>query len=67
VHHDTYFLGEKGFVEIKYNGWISPYTVYGEKQQYTFNKLNRIKYVDKRDANILLGTIEDGVKVFDKT
>jgi len=26
-----------------------------------------MKYVDKQDADILLETIEDGVKIFDKT
>jgi hypothetical protein len=62
----AYLVGEKGFVEIRYNGWVLPYRIYGEKQLYTFDELHRIKYVDKRDADILLSMVEDGVKVFDK-
>lgn len=66
IKHDTYFLGEQGFDEIRYLGWTSPYTVYGERQLYTFTEYDRVKLVDKRDTEILLTTIEDGVKVFDK-
>ena len=66
LQRDVYFLGEKGFTEIRYNGWISPYSIYGEKQLYTFDESHRIKYVDKRDTNILLDAIEDGVKIFDQ-
>ena len=62
---ETYFLGEEGFVELKYNGWITPYRVYGEKQLYTFTDTSREKLVDRRDKEILLGVIVDGVKVFD--
>lgn len=51
-------------MEIKYIGWISPYHIYGERQRYTFDKENREKLVDSRDAEVLLNTFEDGVKVF---
>jgi hypothetical protein len=64
VRHDSYFLGEEGFVEVRYIGWDLPYQIYGEKQLYTFDE--RQKLVDKRDADILLNTIVDGVRVFDK-
>lgn len=63
---DKYFLGEKGFEEIRYIGWESPYQVYGEKQLYTFTEDSREKLVDKRDVDILLNVVEDGVKIFDK-
>lgn len=66
IKHDAYFLGEKGFDEIKYIGWTSPYLVFGEKQLYFFSENDRVKLVDNRDTEILLTTIEDGVKVFDK-
>ena len=62
MRHDTYFLGEEGFVEIKYIGWTLPYKIYGERQLYVFDE--RVKLVDSRDAEILLNTFEDGVKVF---
>jgi len=64
VRHESYFLGEEGFVELRYIGWELPYEIYGEKQLYTFDE--RQKLVDKRDADILLNTIVDGVRVFDK-
>jgi hypothetical protein len=64
VRHDVYFLGEKGFVEIKYIGWITPFTIYGEKQRYEFDTDRRTKLIDKRDAEILIETIVDGVKIF---
>jgi hypothetical protein len=66
VHHDAYFLGEKGFTEIRYIGWISPYRVYGERQLYTFDDTQRQKFVDTRDADVLLNEEMDGVKIFDK-
>jgi len=65
VHHDEYYPGEKGFIEVRYNGWISPYRIYGQHILYTFDKDSRTKLIDKRDADIL-ETIVDGVKVFDK-
>jgi hypothetical protein len=65
VHHDAYFLGEKGFIEIKYIGWITPFTTYGEKHRYEFDEDNRVKLIDARDVDIL-ETIVDGVKVFVK-
>jgi len=67
VHHDPYFVGEKGFVEIKYIGWILPFEIYGEKQHYSFDENNRVKIVDKRDAEILMDMIVDGVKIFDQS
>lgn len=66
MHHDPYFLGEKGFTELRYNGWITPYRIYGEEQLYTFDDNSREKLVDTRDAEILLEEVVDGVKVFDK-
>ena len=57
---------EEGFTEIRYIGWISPYQVYGERQLYTFDENQRQKFVDARDAESLLETVVDGVKVFDK-
>lgn len=67
MHHEKYYAGEEGFIEIRYNGWVVPYTVIGDYHYYTFNNNSRVQYIDKRDANILLEMIEDGVKVFDKT
>lgn len=64
MRHDAYFLGEKGFVEIKYIGWITPFTIYGEKQCYEFDANLRVRLIDKRDAEILMETIVDGVKIF---
>lgn len=66
MHHDPYFLGEKGFTELRYNGWTTPYRIYGERQLYSFDDNSREKLVDIRDAEILLEEIVDGVKVFDK-
>jgi hypothetical protein len=64
VHHDKYFAGEEGFVEIKYYGWTSPYIVIGDYHYYIFDTESRVRYVDSRDEKILLDTIEDGVKIF---
>ncbi len=64
VRHDTYFLGEYGFEEVRYIGWQLPYSIYGERQLYEFDK--RQKLVDCRDAEYLLEVYEDGVKIFDK-
>lgn len=63
---EKYFVGEKGFVEIRYIGWESPYWIFGEYQRYEFDNENRNKLIDTRDEEILLSVIVDGVKVFDR-
>lgn len=64
MHHDEYWLGEHGFVEIRYIGWEMPFSIYGEKQHYDFDE--RVKLVDKRDAEIFDEVYVDGVRIFDK-
>ena len=64
MHHDDYWLGEQGFVEIRYIGWVMPFSIYGEKQRYDFDE--RVKLVDKRDAEIFDKVYVDGVRIFDK-
>jgi hypothetical protein len=64
VHHEKYWLGEEGLVEIRYIGWETPFSIYGEKQRYEFDE--RVKLVDKRDAEIFYETYVDGVTIFDK-
>ena len=66
AQHQAYFLGEAGFVEIRYNGWETPYEVYGDEQLYTFDSTSRNKLVDVRDVDYLLEIVVDGVKVFDQ-
>lgn len=66
MHHEKYHAGEEGFAEIRYNGWVTPYTVVGDYHYYIFDSNSRVRYVDKRDVNVLLEIVEDGVKIFDK-
>ena len=66
MRHDAYFVGEHGFTEVKYNGWESVFRVYGVKQLYIFTSDHRSKIVDIKDAEIILETIVDGVRIFDK-
>ena len=63
MHHEQYWLGEQGFIEIRYIGWEMPFSIYGEKQLYEFDE--RVKLVDKRDAGIFLKVYVDGVRIFD--
>jgi len=64
VHREKYWLGEQGFIEIRYIGWEMPFSIYGEKQLYDFSE--RVKLVDKRDAEFFLKVYVDGVRIFDK-
>ncbi len=41
-----------------------PFSIYGEKQRYDFDE--RVKLVDKRDAEIFDKVYVDGVRIFDK-
>lgn len=41
-----------------------PFSIYGEKQHYDFDE--RVKLVDKRDAEIFDKVYVDGVRIFDK-
>ena len=59
-------VGEKGFSLVRYNGWIVPYTIIGDYHHYTFDGDMRERYIDARDESVLLDTVVDGVKVFDK-
>jgi hypothetical protein len=59
-------VGEAGLVMLKYTGVmdIDTYTGSVTGAAYPFGLFRRKGFVDKRDAPGLIGTVEDGMTVF---